>query len=183
MIQLVFLERTPATKCQRTRRLQNSAEGGKRRDRIVEGHHTESREHGIRAFRRQIQVLSVCLDQPHLTERLGPAPGDFKEQGGDVHADHLPLRSDPLGELEIESARPRTRYREQCLPDRDPGLRWPSAPREKAEGQSAHTPRRMLLRGGALEMGCSLNLGQALEIRSRRKGAGPAPIRLSLPTV
>ena len=100
MIQLVFLERTPATKCQRTRRLQNSAEGGKRRDRIVEGHHTESREHGIRAFRRQIQVLSVCLDQPHLTERLGPAPGDFKEQGGDVHADHLPLRSDPLGELE-----------------------------------------------------------------------------------
>jgi hypothetical protein len=45
-------------------------------------------------------VLGVGLDQPHLTQRRGPALGDVKEQRGDVHPDHLPLCSDPLGELE-----------------------------------------------------------------------------------
>ena len=59
-----------------------------------------SREHGIRTLSRQVQGLSVCLDQPHLAERLGPPFGDLKEQRGQVHPDHLPFSSNPLGELE-----------------------------------------------------------------------------------
>jgi hypothetical protein len=40
------------------------------------------------------------MDQPHLAERLGSLLGNFKEQRGQVHPDHLPFSSHPLGELE-----------------------------------------------------------------------------------
>ena|ERR1700722_1268735 len=72
---------------------------GKSRNRIGEAHHTESREHGIRALRGQIQELSICLDQPHLAERLCPPLGYVQKQRGHIDPYHLPLGSDPLGEL------------------------------------------------------------------------------------
>src|SRR5438128_7816322 len=80
------------------------------------------------------------------------------------------LQFRPARQVGEGSAPLRIRYRGQYPQNTDSGLRWPAAPREKAEGQLARTPRPTPLRGGALEIGCSLNLGQALEIHRRREG-------------
>jgi hypothetical protein len=49
---------------------------------------------------RQIQGLSVSLDQPHLTDWRGSLLSDLQKQRRDVHSDHLAPRPDPLCELE-----------------------------------------------------------------------------------
>jgi hypothetical protein len=112
------MERTPATERELAGRAENPAKVGECRNRIVEAHDTEPREHGICGPGRTVQGLSVGLDQFDLTECHGPAPDDVKQQRRNVHADYSPSRPDPPRELEkrlpgpaadIEDGIPRSR--------------------------------------------------------------------------